>query len=72
MKPADKQQFLAKCKEIEKLVEENKPILEGTAFQRYIGWICSGTDFKAQEFEHYTAELVSHNLALYTDYFKES
>lgn len=72
MKPADKQQFLAKCKEIEKLVEENKPILEGTAFQRYIGWVCSGTDFKAQEFEHYTAELVSHNLALYTDYFKES
>lgn len=72
MKPADKQQFLAKCREIEKLVEENKPILEGTAFQRYIGWICSGTDFKAQEFEHYTAELVSHNLALYTDYFKES
>ena len=72
MKPADKQQFLAKCKEIEKLVEENKPILEGTAFQRYIGWVCSGTDFKAQDFEHYTAELVSHNLALYTDYFKES
>lgn len=72
MKPVDKQQFLVKCKEIEKLVEENKPILEGTAFQRYIGWVCSGTDFKAQEFEHYTAELVSHNLALYTDYFKES
>ncbi|QFR59483.1 hypothetical protein PS2_0092 [Aeromonas phage PS2] len=72
MKPADKQQFLIKCKEIEKLVEENKPILEGTALQRYIGWLCSGTDFKAQEFEHYTAELVSHNLALYTDYFKES
>lgn len=57
------------AKEMDKLVENNKTILEGTAIQRFVGWVFSGTDFKAQDFEHYTDELIGHTLSIYTNEF---
>jgi hypothetical protein len=68
---ADKALMLKKAKEIEALVEEQKHFMEGTVMQRFAGWMVSGTDFKAAEFDHYTQELLNHNLSLYTDYFKK-
>lgn len=61
----DKAKFLADAKEMETMVTEAKPFLEGTAVQRVVGYILSGTDFRAQDFEHYTEELVGHTLSLY-------
>ncbi|QDJ97238.1 hypothetical protein D6_0078 [Aeromonas phage D6] len=66
----DKRRLLNQCKDMAKLIEDQKPMLEGTAVQRMVGWIFSGSDFKAQDFEHYTHEIMSHNLSLYEDFFK--
>lgn len=71
LRGADKAKLLKDAKELEKYIEEQKPLLEGTAFQRLYGWLGSGSDFKAQEFEHYTQEVMSHNLAFYIDHFKK-
>lgn len=65
----DKVQLLKDAKEMEKICDEHKPMLEGTAIQRLVGWICSGTDFKLQQFEHYNEELLAHTLSLYKDAF---
>lgn len=64
-----KAQMLKDTKELEQMVTEAKPFFEGTAVQRLIGWIFSGSDFKASEFEHYTDELVAHSLSVYKDAF---
>lgn len=71
-KVIDKRQkvkMLAEAKEMEKIVEEAKNLLEGTAIQRVMGYILSGTDYRAQEFENYTDELVGHTLSLYKETF---
>lgn len=65
----DKVQLLKDAKEMEKICDEHKSMLEGTAIQRLVGWICSGTDFKLQQFEHYNEELLAHTLSLYKDAF---
>lgn len=65
----DKVQMLKDAKEMEKIVDEQKPFLEGTAVQRLTGWIMSGSDFKLQQFEHYNEELLAHTLSLYKDAF---
>lgn len=65
----DKVQMLKDAKEMEKIVDEQKPFLEGTAIQRLTGWMCSGSDFKLQQFEHYNEELLAHTLSLYKDAF---
>lgn len=62
-------QFLKQTKEMEKIIDDAKPFLEGTGFQRFVGWVMSGSEFKAAEFEHYTDELVGHTLAVYKDTF---
>lgn len=67
----NKVKMIADAKEMEKMIEDAKSSLEGTFVQRYIGWINSGSDFKAQEFEHYTDELIGHTLSLYKDHFKD-
>ncbi|QYN79995.1 membrane protein [Kosakonia phage Kc263] len=65
----DKIKLLADAKEIEKMLDDNKPFLEGTAVQRVFGWLSSGNDFRAQDFENYTDELLGHTLSLYKDAF---
>lgn len=65
----DKVKMLADAKEIEKIVEDAKPMLEGTAVQRFFGWICNGNDYRAQELENYSDELLGHTLSLYKDSF---
>lgn len=64
-----KAQMLKDAKELEEMISESKPFFEGTAVQRLLGWIFSGSDFKAAEFEHYTDELVAHSLSIYKDAF---
>lgn len=66
-----KAEMLKEAKELEVIVNEAKPTLEGTSIQRLAGWITNGNDFKPQEFEHYTEELLGHTLSLYKDYFKD-
>lgn len=68
MDKSSKAVMLKEAKELEEIVEESKPMLEGTVIQRYVGWVFSGVDFKAQQFEHYTDELLAHNLSLYKNY----
>lgn len=65
----DKIKFLQDAKEMEKIMDDNKPFFEGTAVQRIVGYITDGSDFKAQQFEHFTDELLAHNLSLYKDTF---
>ncbi|QZA70583.1 peptidase [Erwinia phage AH04] len=65
--PKAKLQMLKDAKEMEKIVDDAKPFLEGTWVQRTISYIFNGSDFRAQEFEHYTDELVGHTLSLYKD-----
>lgn len=65
----DKIQMLKDAKEVEKMVDEQKPLLEGTAVQRLTGWMYSGVDFKLQQFEHYNDELTAHTLSLYKEAF---
>lgn len=67
----EKVKIIEKAKEMEKIVLENKPFLEGTGVQRLIGYLLSGSDFKLQQFEHYTEELMSNTLSLYEDHFKD-
>lgn len=57
--------MLKDAKEMETIVNDAKPFLEGTWVQRTIGFIFNGNDFRAQEFEHYTDELTGHTLSLY-------
>lgn len=65
----EKTELLKKAHEIEKILDEVKPYFEGTSIQRLLNWLEFGADFKARDFEHYTQELLSHNLSLYTEYF---
>lgn len=61
----DRIKMIADAKEMETIVNDSKPFLEGTAVQRMVSYLLNGSDFKAQEFEHYTDELLSHTLSLY-------
>jgi hypothetical protein len=65
----DKIKFLEDAKAMEKIIEANKPFFESTGLQRLVGWMSDGSDFKAQQFEHFTDELLAHNLSLYKDTF---
>ncbi|UOX39615.1 SDR family oxidoreductase/putative virion structural protein [Aeromonas phage ZPAH34] len=67
----EKTELLKKAREMEKILDEVKPYFEGTSVQRVMNWLEFGTDFKARDFEHFTQELLSHNLSLYTQYFTE-
>lgn len=60
-----KTRLLLDAKEMEKIVSDMKPFLEGTWVQRTVGYIFNGSDFRAQEFEHYTDELIGHTVSLY-------
>lgn len=70
MSAKDKRQLLDEIKIVSEAVEAQKHFLEGTAVQRLLGWITSGSDFKAQDFENYTQDLLAHEISLYTDFFK--
>jgi hypothetical protein len=67
MDKRDKLKMLADAKDMEKIADDSKPFLEGTAVQRVVSYIINGSDFKAQEFEHYTDELLAHSLSLYAN-----
>lgn len=68
---AEKADMLKRAKKMEEMVNEMKDSLEGTWFQRMSGWIASGSEFKYSDFDHYTQEILNHNLSLYTEYFKK-
>lgn len=67
----DKALYLRNLMKMEKAIEDVKPILEGTFYSRFWGWLLAGTDFKARDFEFYTNELTEHNINLYTGMFKD-
>lgn len=60
--------------EIEKLLVLNKklqPWINNTFIYRTIGWLFSGSDFKAREVEHYTQALANHELNLFSHQLKQ-
>lgn len=67
--PKAKREMLENIKRVIEIVEDKKSFLEGTAAQRCIGWLFCANDFKAADFENYTHDLLSSELAIYTDYF---
>lgn len=67
----DKAIYLRNLLKMEKAIEEIKPMLEGTFYSRFWGWLFAGTDFKARDFEFYTNELTEHTINLYTGIFKD-
>jgi len=67
MDKRDKIKMLETAKEMENIANDAKPFLEGTLVQRMVGYLFNGGDFKAQEFEHYTDELLAHTLSLYKE-----
>lgn len=69
---SEKVKRLQELRKMDEMVEENKTYLESTAFQRTMGWVLNGSDFRKSDFENYTADLVSTRLALYSqNYFSE-
>lgn len=62
--------FLEESKNLNRIVEENKPFFESTAMQRMLGWLIAGSDFRKTDFEHYTADLTSSALALQINLFE--
>lgn len=66
MPKSQKVEAIKSLRKMEELIEENKPFFESTAFQRTLGWIGSGSDFRKQDIENYTADLVGNKLALYS------
>ncbi|AEV89537.1 putative virion structural protein [Pseudomonas phage OBP] len=69
MDKREKAKLLASAKEMETMISDSKPFFEGTGVQRLVGYILSGTDFRAADFEHYTEELIGHTLSLYKEAF---
>lgn len=69
---SEKVKRIQELRKMDELVEENKSFLESTAFQRTMGWMVNGSDFRKTDFENYTADLVSTRLSLYSqNYFTE-
>lgn len=69
---SEKVKRLQELRKMDELVEENKTFLESTSFQRTMGWVLNGSDFRKSDFENYTADLVSTRLSLYSqNYFSE-
>lgn len=62
---SSKVKLIVDAKKMESIIEEEKPFLESTAVQRLLGWLVNGTDFRKNDFEHYTAELVSTTLSIH-------
>lgn len=57
-------------KELDKYLELNKamkPLIENTVVHRFLGWLINGSDFKRNEFEHYTQVLANHEINLLGD-----
>lgn len=64
-KRLDSKQKAELVKEVESFLELSKklkPWYENTVIHRMFGWLFSGSDFKAQEMEHYTNVLANHEL----------
>lgn len=66
---SEKAKRLQELRKMDELVEENKTFLESTAFQRTMGWVLNGSDYRKSDFENYTADLVSTRLSLYSQNF---
>ncbi|ASU03613.1 hypothetical protein RISINGSUN_57 [Erwinia phage vB_EamM_RisingSun] len=44
-----------------------KPLIDNTVVHRTMGWLFNGSDFKRNEFEHYSQVLVNHEINLLGD-----
>ena len=64
---AEKLKGIEALRKMDKIVEENKTFYESKAYQRLIGWMLNGSDFRKNDFENYTADLISTRLSLYSE-----
>lgn len=62
----EKNRLIADAKQMDALIEKQKPFFESTALQRVLGLLRHGRDAKKTDFEYFTAELAAPTLSLYT------
>lgn len=67
---AEKSKMLTQALQSLKISEEIKPFFEGTALQRFFGWMTTGGKFKYIDLEFYTQELISNPVNLLGQSFR--
>lgn len=60
----DKAEFADRAAVLLKQCEEYRPIIAGTVIDRILGRIAQGSDYKYQEFEHFTQAIANSELAI--------
>lgn len=64
MSSTDKSALVTDLDKYLKISAGMKPIIDNTVIFRFIGWLMNGSDFKRNEFEHYSQVLVNHEINL--------
>jgi hypothetical protein len=62
MPPAEKAVLAEEVQQLLKHAETLRPWYESTVIHRFMGWVFSQADFKAQEVEHYTSVIANHEV----------
>lgn len=65
----DKQKYLGQIIETQKLIDENKPFIEGSVFQSMWMWLKSGSDAKLTNIEHYTSLIANSKTNVLSEQF---
>lgn len=63
---AEKSRLITEARQMDALIEKQKPFFESTQYQRALGRLFQGRDIKKKDFEYFTAELAAPTLSLYT------
>lgn len=56
----DKLQLINDIENAIKIADKNKPLFEGGAWKRMMGWLQSPSDFKFKQMDEYTKEVMNH------------
>lgn len=58
----EQRKVLNQITKIQEVLKDNKPLLEDTAFQRFMLWVTHGSDGKFINIEHYTRLVTDHSV----------
>lgn len=65
----DKQRYLGQIIKTQKLIDDNKPFIEGSVFQSMWMWLSSGSDAKLTNIEHYTSLIANSKTNVLSEQF---
>ncbi|BEH89672.1 hypothetical protein [Klebsiella phage phiKp_32] len=65
----DKQRYLGQIIKTQKLIDDNKPFIEGSAFQSMWMWLNNGSDAKLINIEHYTSLIANSKTNVLSEQF---